>query len=52
MSTLINLKPIESIKNLGKANDEGSSHLWFICYMSGMRIAISNIKSSLLINFF
>ena len=33
-SALINLKPIKPIKNLPKANDEGSSHFWFIFYMS------------------
>ena len=33
-SALINLKSIKPIKNLSKANDEGSSHFWFIFYLS------------------
>ena len=33
-SALINLKPIKPFKKLSKANDEGSSHLWFIFYTS------------------
>ena len=33
-SALINLKPIKPIKNPPKANDEVSSHFWFIFYMS------------------
>ena len=31
---LFNSKPIKPIKNLSKANDEGTFHFWFIIYMS------------------
>ena len=50
-SALINLKPIKPFKKLSKANDEGSSHLWFI-FLHVLGITISNIKSSLLYIFF
>ena len=46
----INLKPIKPVKNLSKANDEGSSHL--IHFLHVWRITISNMKSSLLSIFF